>query len=203
MSIVLIIARTQLDVSGRYGNAVTMLAKFLNHQSDNKGEEMRRLYSGFLGGFPGIGLLIIRLAVGAAFIIHGWPKVHNPMGWMNSIWGSPVPSLLQALAALTEFGGGIALILGLLTPLVSLALVVQMVVALAMVHLPAGQHFIATQAGEPSFEIPVIYLAIALALIALGPGKLSVDWLLFGSPGSARTYRAPVSGRRETSLSYR
>ena len=164
---------------------------------------MRRLYSGFLGGFPGIGILLIRLAVGAAFIIHGWPKIQNPMGWMNAMGGSAVPSFLQALAALTEFGGGIALILGLLTPLASFALVVQMIAALAMVHLPAGHPFIATQAGQPSFETPLIYLAIALSLVALGPGKFSLDWLLFGSSRSTRDYRAPVSGRRETIPSYR
>jgi len=81
---------------------------------------MRRLYSGFLGGLPGLGLLLVRLAVGTAFIIHGWPKIQNPTSWMNAMGGSTVPSLVQALAALTEFGGGMALILGLLTPVVSL-----------------------------------------------------------------------------------
>ena len=164
---------------------------------------MRRLYSGFLGGLPGLGLLLVRFAVGTAFIIHGWPKIQNPTSWMNAMGGSTVPSLVQALAALTEFGGGMALILGLLTPVVSLALVVQMITALAMVHLPAGDPFIATRPGQSSFESPVIYLAIALALIALGPGKFSLDWLLFGSNRMARDYHAPVSGRRETMPSYR
>lgn len=47
--------------------------------------------------------------MGVAFVLHGWPKIQNPMGWMNAMGMQSVPSFLQALAALAEFGGGIAL----------------------------------------------------------------------------------------------
>src|SRR5262245_34476320 len=103
---------------------------------------MRRLYSGFFGGFPGVGILLLRLVAGAAFILHGWPKIQNPTGWMNAM-GASVPPALQALAAFMEFGGGIALILGLLTPIVALGLLIEMLVALFMVHIPAGHPFVA------------------------------------------------------------
>src|SRR5436853_7804081 len=86
------------------------------------------------------GLLLVRLVVGAAFIMHGLPKIQNPFGWMGEM-GSSVPGILQATAAVIEFGGGILLALGLVTRVASLLLAAQMVAALAMVHIPQGDPF--------------------------------------------------------------
>ena len=138
---------------------------------------MRKLYPNFIGGFGGLALLLVRLVIGLAFVIHGWPKIQNPMGWMNAMGGSSVPSFLQALAALAEFGGGIALILGLLTPIAAFGLVCQMVGAFLLVHFPQRHPFV-SQSG-PSYELPLVYLVMAIMLIALGPGKWSIDALLF------------------------
>jgi putative oxidoreductase len=143
---------------------------------------MRRLYPGFIGGFGAVALLLVRLVMGLAFLLHGWPKIQNPMGWMNAMGGSSVPSFLQALAALAEFGGGIALVLGLLTPIAAFGLVCQMIGALILVHLPQGHAFV-SQSG-PSYELALVYLAVAILLIALGPGRLSIDALLFQGRGS-------------------
>jgi putative oxidoreductase len=60
-----------------------------------------------------LALLLIRLVVGYAFILHGYGKIQHPMNWMGP--QSTTPGLLQFLAAFSEFGGGIALVLGLLT----------------------------------------------------------------------------------------
>jgi uncharacterized membrane protein YphA (DoxX/SURF4 family) len=54
---------------------------------------MRKLYPNFIGGFGGLALLFVRLVIGLAFILHGWPKIQNPMGWMNAMGGSSVPAL--------------------------------------------------------------------------------------------------------------
>ena len=142
---------------------------------------MRKLYPIFIGGFGALALLLIRLVMGLAFVLHGWPKIQNPMGWMNAMGGSSVPAFLQALAALAEFGGGIALILGLLTPIAALGLVCQMLGAFLLVHLPAGHPFVSQ--GGPAYELPLIYLVMAIMLIALGPGKWSLDFLLFTRRG--------------------
>lgn len=143
---------------------------------------MRRLFSNFVGGWAGLALLLVRLVMGFAFVLHGWPKIQNPMGWMNAMGGSSVPSFLQALAAFAELGGGLALILGLLTPIAAFGLVCQMIGALALVHLPQGHPFVAQ--GGPSFELALIYLVLAVLLIAVGPGKWSLDALIFGRRGS-------------------
>lgn len=140
---------------------------------------MRRFFPTFISGWGAATLLIVRVVMGVAFILHGWPKIQNPMGWMNAMGGEGVPSFLQALAALAEFGGGIALLLGLLTPLAALGIVCQMLGALFMVHFPMGHPFVAATGG-PSYELPLVYLALAILLLVLGPGRWSFDALLFG-----------------------
>lgn len=123
-----------------------------------------------------IGLLALRVVIGVAFMFHGWGKIQAPFSWMPP--GAPVPGFLQALAALSEFGGGLAWILGLLTPLASLGLVATMAVAVAM-HVSSGDPFVAM--GGPSYEAAAVYLGISLALLLVGPGRLSVDAAVFGT----------------------
>ena len=130
-----------------------------------------------INAWGSLALLLVRLVMGYAFLLHGWPKIQNPMGWMNATGGSSVPAILQALAAFAEFGGGIALILGLLTPIAAFGLVCQMIGALVLVHFPQGHPFVAQ--GGPSSELSVVYLAVAILLIALGPGRWSLDAMLF------------------------
>jgi putative oxidoreductase len=128
-------------------------------------------------------LLLVRLVTGAAFMFHGWYKIQSPggaFGWMGP--EAPVPGVLQGLAVLAEFGGGLALILGLLTPLAALGIACTMIVALATVHIKLGHPFVPQQPGQPSFELAAVYLANALLLILVGPGMLSLDGLFFAKP---------------------
>src|SRR5689334_17110441 len=93
-----------------------------------------------------IGLLILRLAIGAIMAAHGAQKL---FGW----WGGPGingwtgamtrmrirPALAWAwISALGEFAGGIALALGFLYPLPIIAIAGAMLVAIALVHWPKG-----------------------------------------------------------------
>jgi uncharacterized membrane protein YphA (DoxX/SURF4 family) len=49
--------------------------------------------------------LFVRLAVGVAFILHGWPKMQNPTGWMDAMgMENTPPGFLQAAAAVIEVG---------------------------------------------------------------------------------------------------
>jgi putative oxidoreductase len=118
-----------------------------------------------------LGLLALRLVAGTAFILHGWPKIQHPMSWMGNDGAHPI---LQLAAALAEFGGGIALILGFLTPLATAAIAINMVFALFLAHFPKNQPFVGGGSGG-SFELPLLYLAVMIALFATGPGRYSLD----------------------------
>ena len=123
------------------------------------------------------GLLILRLVVGVAFMYHGYGKIQNPFGWMGPNAG--ISGVFQALAAVSEFGGGIAWILGLLTPLASLGLACTMAVAVWMHAAVLRDPFVALKGG-PSYELAAVYLCVAALLLLAGPGAFSLDRAAFG-----------------------
>lgn len=138
---------------------------------------MRRMTS-FLfppppSGRFGVVLLLLRVVAGAAFMFHGWPKIQNPLGWMGDT--SSMPSPLQALAALSEFGGGLAWVLGLVTPLASAGILSTMSVAVWTHAVVRGDPFVGMGA---SYELALVYAAIALVLMVFGPGKISFDAMI-------------------------
>lgn len=133
-------------------------------------------YADTTGRAGSVALLLLRLVMGTAFVLHGWPKIQDPLGWMGP--EATIPHVLQALAAVAEFGGGLGLISGLLARLASLGIASVMIVALATVHVPAGHPFVGK--GGPSFELAAVYLACAILLLLLGPGRFSLDAMAFG-----------------------
>ena len=135
-----------------------------------------------------LGLLALRIVVGAAFIIHGWGKIQHPTTWENHVLANPDPAALQVLAALAEFAGGIALILGLLTPLASLGILVNMCVAIFKVLPPWKVPFV-NDPGQPSYELNLVYIVSMLVLLLAGPGRFSADAFLFGGTRRAGDYR--------------
>ncbi|HEX3657325.1 MAG TPA: DoxX family protein [Pirellulales bacterium] len=126
------------------------------------------------------GLLAVRLVMGAAFMVHGWPMIQNPMHWMDAFGASAPPPALQAAGAISEFVGGAAILLGLLTPLAALGIIGTMIAGLAMVHIPHRDPFVG-KPGQQSFELAAIYLAVSVLLLLTGPGRWSLDALFFGS----------------------
>ncbi len=131
-------------------------------------------------GFPAVGLLFLRLFVGYAMASHGLGKIAKPFSWMGPS-GPPAP--LQALAAISEFFGGLALIFGALFPLACFGIMCTMFVA-TMANLLKGEPIIATGGGDSS-EVSVLYFFITLCLFLTGPGLLSFDYFLFGRKKAA------------------
>lgn len=118
------------------------------------------------------GLLAIRLVSGTALMFHGWGKIKNPFGWMGE--DSWAPGILQALAALSEFGGGLSLVIGLLVPVSSFGILCTMGVA-AWTHISRGDPFV----GSPSWELAAIFFCVAVLMLLAGPGRLALDSLIF------------------------
>lgn len=120
--------------------------------------------------------LLLRFVMGAAFIFHGWGKIQSPMSWMGA--DSAIPGIFQFLAALSEFGGGICLILGFLTRLASLGLVFTMIVAVYFHAVILGDPFVSKVGG--SYELGALYLVLSLLFVVCGPGRFSLDSKIFG-----------------------
>jgi putative oxidoreductase len=96
---------------------------------------------------------------------------------------APVPGILQALAALSGFGGGIALVIGLLTQLAALGIACTMLYAIFLVHLAQGDPFVSQ--GGSSYELAAVYLAIMAVLLLRGAGAYSLDAWLCRTRGGA------------------
>lgn len=126
--------------------------------------------------FQSLALLLLRLIMGVAFILHGWGKIQSPFNWMP---GADVPGVFQFLAAVSEFGGGIALIFGLFVPLFMLGLAFTMAVATHFHMIIKGDPFVNTKGGG-SYELALVYLGVSLLFMALGPGRYSLDKIIFG-----------------------
>jgi putative oxidoreductase len=146
---------------------------------------MQKIFGPFVAGRAAVGLLVIRIFFGIAIAEHGWVKIQHPFAWMGA--SAPVPGWLQSLAAVSEFGGGLAMIVGLLTPLAMFGIMCTMAFAIIKVHLPAHAPYVAPHGG-PSYELAGHYFILALALIIGGPGALSVDAYLFNRPVPTTAY---------------
>ena len=126
----------------------------------------------------GYGLTIVRIIAGLTFAAHGSQKLFGWFGgpglagagqWMESIGLAP-GYLMALLAGSAEFFGGLALVIGLLARPVAAVLAVTMLVAIVTVHLSNG--FFMSNNG---YEFALALMAISLAILVEGAGKLSLD----------------------------
>ncbi len=143
---------------------------------------------------PDLGLLILRLVLGAVFVGHGAQKLFGAFGgsgmevFINYLGGLgvPVPALSGWLAAIAEFGGGILVTIGLFPRIASFALAGTMVVAILKAHLHNGfflNHF-NTPGKENGVEFSLALLAMSLAVALVGAGGISVERVLQSRGGS-------------------
>lgn len=125
-----------------------------------------------------IGLLLLRLVIGGTLAAHGAQKlfgwfggfgIAGTGGWLESMGFRP-GKLQATVSGLSEFGGGLLLAFGLLTPLGAAAIAGVMLVAVASVHLPNGFFN-----GSGGYEFNLVLAVGALALAFTGPGDISLD----------------------------
>jgi putative oxidoreductase len=135
-----------------------------------------------------VALLILRVVRGVIFLAHGWRKLieFGLAGTAQSFGqvGIPLPGLAAAFAAAVETVGGIALIVGAFTTVLSLLLMVDMRGAAVLVHLSHGVFV-----TDNGWELVGALGAGALVLAVTGAGCYSVDRLVQG--------RAAVATERE------
>jgi putative oxidoreductase len=122
-------------------------------------------------------LLMIRVVMGSLFINMGWPKIQQPMNWMGP--DSGFPGFFLMLAAIAEFVGGIALVLGFLTRVAAFGIGCNMVVATYMAAVVWKMPFVDMKGG-PSYYTNLLLLGLALLFIVSSSGRFSVDRIFFG-----------------------
>jgi len=131
-----------------------------------------------LEGLQRLAVLVLRLFVGFAFMMHGSQKLLGAFGGsgvagvagMLTKLGLEPANILAWVVSITEFVGGVCVFFGFLTRFWAAGLVIDMGVAIAKVHLPNG--FFAAKGG---MELPLSFGVMALVILLTGPSFLSVD----------------------------
>lgn len=119
------------------------------------------------------GILLVRLALSAAFIHAGWLKVTNMEIVIGGFAQAGLPMAVAYLVAYVELLGGLAVLIGIFARYAGLLLGIIMIVAIGLVHFPHG--FGAQNGG---FEYPLVLLCLAISLFFTGSGKYSLaGWL--------------------------
>lgn len=131
------------------------------------------------------GLLLIRIALGLVFVMHGWQKLTvfglaGTAGFLGGL-GVPLPSVNAALLITVELAGGALLAAGAGTRVVGVLLAFAMSVATVAAHGAAG-FFLPT-----GYEFVLTLALISLAIAVTGAGRYSVDAVI-----TARGVRATV-----------
>jgi putative oxidoreductase len=124
-----------------------------------------------------IGLLILRIGVGAAIIQAGLIKAFDfgtTVGFVES-GGWSLPLFAALMVTVAETAGGIGLVLGVLTPLAACSVIGAMICAWA-VNVSEGAFW-----SQP-FNVPFLLFLGAVTLLFTGAGVYSVDARVLGRP---------------------
>lgn len=143
-----------------------------------------------------LGFLILRLAGGGLAFAHGWGKVVSLSAGQGERFiagvaelGFPAPGLFGWAAAVSEFVGGLCVMLGLATRVAGAFAAFTMAVAAFArhkAHLQLFGHLGLLQVtpdmlkawGNP--ELALVYMAAFLAIALIGPGRFALDAMLGG-----------------------
>ena len=149
---------------------------------------MRMLSFPFLASLDFFAPLALRLGLGVVFVAYGYSKLTGGpaegFGGMLTGLGVGAPELVAWLVTIAELVGGLMLLAGLATRLVALPLIATMIGAIVLVKADLG--IIAPSgAPMPGAALDIALLAGLVALLFMGPGRLSLDHVLGIEAGTA------------------
>jgi len=128
----------------------------------------------FMSRFEEETLALLRFMAGLMFAMHGAQKLLGAFGGVDGNGATPPLLSLFGFAGVLELVGGILIAVGLLTRPVAFLLSGQMAVAYFMQHFPNGFWPIQNQG-----ELAALYCFVFLYLSARGPGRYSLDAVVF------------------------
>ena len=124
-----------------------------------------------------VALLLSRLAIGFVLLAHGWQKYSEyTLDGTTAAFtdmGVPAPGAAALFATVVEVLGGLALIVGLLTPVFAALNVLNLAGAFVIVH--AGNGVFVEDGG---YELVLALIAGLVVVLALGAGRFSADELV-------------------------
>ena len=124
----------------------------------------------YLDRLQPLALFVMRLALGAVMVAHGYHKVFGGLHHHAQVVASlGLPAWMAYLSSFTEFFGGILVLIGLFTRAAAFAICVNMAVAIWKVHFHNGL------IGNGGYEFPLALAALAFALVFLGGGPIAFD----------------------------
>jgi putative oxidoreductase len=129
----------------------------------------------YLDRLQPLALLVLRIVLGVIMIGHGYSKVFGGLSHhVQFVSSLGLPGWLAYVSAVTEFFGGILVIAGLLTRCASIAILIDLGVAIVKVHWKNGL------LGNGGYQFPLALAAIAFALVFFGGGPMAIDSIRTG-----------------------
>lgn len=127
----------------------------------------------FLKKWEALTLLLLRCGLATVFIYHGYPKLFGgTQKFVEAFQAIGLPAYAVYVAGAIEFFGGVALALGLFTPVAGLLLLLDMAAAMWKYNLNEGIYAVR------EYELPLILGLASLAVAATGGGLFSLDHLI-------------------------
>ncbi|MEH6435902.1 DoxX family protein [Massilia sp. DD77] len=119
------------------------------------------------------GKLVLRVALGLLILLHGVAKLRGGVGFISGMLGQHgLPGVLAYGVYVGEVLAPLLIIAGVWTRLASAVVAVNMVVALALVHM--GELWTLSKTGGWALELQGMFLAASVAVALLGAGRYSV-----------------------------
>lgn len=121
-----------------------------------------------------VGKLILRLALGVLILLHGIAKVRGGIGFVSGqVAAAGLPAVLAYGVYVGEVVAPLALLAGWFTRVAAAIIAVNMLFAFGLVHV--GDLLALGRNGGWALELQGMFLAAALVVALLGPGRFSVD----------------------------
>jgi putative oxidoreductase len=132
----------------------------------------------YLDRLQPLALFLMRLALGAIMVAHGYHKVFGGLHHHAQMVASlGLPAWLGYVSAFTEFFGGLLILAGFFTRVAAFAVLIDLFVAIWKVHLHNG--LIGTP-DRPGYEFALAAAALTFALVFFGGGPIAIDHVLRG-----------------------
>lgn len=134
----------------------------------------------YLDRLQPLALLVMRLALGAVMVAHGYQNLfrhlHEHVRFVASLG---IPAWLGYVSYFAEFAGGLLVLVGLFTRAAAFALCIDLIVAIWKVNWHNGL------TGDHGYEFPLALATLAFALIFLGGGPIAMDHVFHGGGGGS------------------